>query len=113
MNVSAFNLSETNILDVIGAAKSSDLPVMGKHEDSTVVFNFNHDSNYIYASDVDAPEVDLFANCHIADEFASVLSEHGLCLESMKEYFKPLFESDYEFSNANESGSASLKDVLN
>ncbi|EGR0525001.1 hypothetical protein FG062_14730 [Vibrio cholerae] len=106
------NLSKINVLSVLKTAESSDDAVKGKHEDSSVIFTFNPDSKYIYANDVDDPDVDLFGSCHIDFEFANVLKEHGLCFDYLKEYFAPIFDSGYEFSNHNETGSASLCGVL-
>lgn len=107
-----FNLSKTSILDVVDMVSHIDGSVLGKHEDSVVIFSFNRDSKYIYATDADAPESDVFSDCHIANEFSDVLCEYGLSFEAMSEYFKPLFDSEYEFSNLNETGSARLSEVF-
>ncbi len=106
------NLSDKYAVDIVKIAESTNEAVLGKHENSTVVFHFNSDNKYIYATDADTLELDLFANCHHHGHFADVLAEHDLSLESLLGFFKSIFHEGYEFSNENETVSARLVDVF-
>lgn len=84
-----------------------------KHLDCTIVFTVDTDAKLIYASDVDEPEIDLFADCRIVDEFKNVLIGHygDKDLTSLKKVFSNL-DPEYGLSDFVNMGDVPISELF-
>lgn len=91
----------------IESIMQSEDEILFKHEDCSIVFST--DGDFIYATDIDDPKVDIFASCRIESEFKAELISHYLDLELIK---RDLGGRNLRFSDALNMADVLIDDVL-
>lgn len=81
--------------------------ILFKHEDCSIVFST--DGDFIYASDADNSEVDIFGTCRIESEFKEALLKHYQDLEPIK---RDLGGRNLMFSDSVNMADVLVDDVL-